>query len=115
MTAPKRVQRTRTKGGGMPPGSVYVGRPGKWGNPYTLDLYTDVYPDSNTAGLREMAVSDFRGLIEGRWDRLEDVPAYPDAATIRAELAGKDLACWCPLDGGACHADVLIELANAPI
>lgn len=30
---------------------------------------------------------------------------------IRAELAGKDLACWCkPWD--PCHADVLIELAN---
>lgn len=30
---------------------------------------------------------------------------------IRAELAGKDLACWCPLDQ-PCHADVLLELAN---
>ena len=31
---------------------------------------------------------------------------------IRAELAGRDLACWCPLDQ-PCHADVLLELANA--
>ncbi|HEY8881900.1 MAG TPA: DUF4326 domain-containing protein [Dermatophilaceae bacterium] len=30
---------------------------------------------------------------------------------IRADLAGKDLACWCPLDQ-PCHADVLLELAN---
>jgi len=30
---------------------------------------------------------------------------------IRAELAGKNLACWCPLDQ-PCHADVLLELAN---
>lgn len=35
----------------------------------------------------------------------------------RAELAGKDLACWCPLvdENGLrvpCHADVLLELAN---
>ena len=28
------------------------------------------------------------------------------------ELAGKDLACWCPLSS-PCHADVLLELANA--
>jgi len=28
------------------------------------------------------------------------------------ELRGKDLACWCPLDQ-PCHADVLLELANA--
>ncbi|SII07108.1 Uncharacterised protein [Mycobacteroides abscessus subsp. abscessus] len=27
------------------------------------------------------------------------------------ELAGHDLACWCPLDQ-PCHADVLLELAN---
>lgn len=30
---------------------------------------------------------------------------------IRAELAGHDLACWCPLDQ-PCHADVLLRLAN---
>lgn len=30
---------------------------------------------------------------------------------IRRELAGKNLACWCPLDQ-PCHADVLLELAN---
>ncbi|HST84640.1 MAG TPA: DUF4326 domain-containing protein [Kineosporiaceae bacterium] len=30
---------------------------------------------------------------------------------IRRELAGKDLACWCDPDV-ACHADVLLELAN---
>jgi hypothetical protein len=28
-----------------------------------------------------------------------------------AELRGKDLACWCPLDQ-PCHADALLELAN---
>lgn len=31
---------------------------------------------------------------------------------IRTELRGKDLACWCPLDK-PCHADVLLEIANA--
>jgi hypothetical protein len=35
----------------------------------------------------------------------------PDAEDIRAELRGKDLACWCPLDQ-PCHADVLLEIAN---
>lgn len=28
------------------------------------------------------------------------------------DLRGKDLACWCPLDGSPCHADVLLALAN---
>lgn len=36
---------------------------------------------------------------------------------VRRELAGADLACWCPLDDGEgqpvpCHADVLLEIAN---
>ncbi|HEY9371501.1 DUF4326 domain-containing protein [Streptomyces sp.] len=30
------------------------------------------------------------------------------------ELAGRDLACWCPLDQ-PCHADVLLEIANSKI
>jgi Domain of unknown function (DUF4326) len=30
---------------------------------------------------------------------------------VRRELAGRDLACWCP--PGPCHADVLLELSNA--
>jgi hypothetical protein len=30
----------------------------------------------------------------------------------RRELAGRDLACWCP-PTEACHADVLLEVANA--
>lgn len=30
---------------------------------------------------------------------------------IKRELRGKDLACWCAPDQ-ACHADVLLEIAN---
>ena len=31
---------------------------------------------------------------------------------IRTELAGKDLACWCP-PGQPCHADALLQIANS--
>jgi hypothetical protein len=34
------------------------------------------------------------------------------AEDARRELAGRDLACWCKLTD-PCHADVLLELANA--
>lgn len=39
------------------------------------------------------------------------------ADEARHELAGKNLACWCPLTDAQgnrvpCHADVLLELAN---
>lgn len=33
-TTPKRIQRRRTKGWRMPPNTVYVGRPTRWGNPF---------------------------------------------------------------------------------
>lgn len=32
-------------------------------------------------------------------------------ADVRRELAGRDLACWCP-PGSPCHADVLLAVAN---
>ena len=35
----------------------------------------------------------------------------PTVAEIRAELAGRDLACWCRLSQ-PCHADVLLDIAN---
>jgi hypothetical protein len=34
-----------------------------------------------------------------------------DVPTLQRDLAGRDLACWCPLDQ-PCHGDVLLELAN---
>lgn len=39
---------------------------------------------------------------------------------VRRELAGRDLACWCPLDDGEgnrvpCHADVLLDVANGGV
>lgn len=36
MLRPARIQRKRTKGWKMPEGTVYVGRPSKWGNPYSI-------------------------------------------------------------------------------
>ena len=32
---------------------------------------------------------------------------------IRAELAGRDLVCWCPQDE-PCHGDFLVAIANSP-
>lgn len=109
--APHRVQLKRTKGWRLPPNTVVVSRPSRWGNPWTLDIYRDDYPDDDEARLRFMAASDFRGFMAGKWSSV-----WPDTAAIQypdvAELRGKNLACWCPLDQ-PCHADVLLELANA--
>jgi hypothetical protein len=114
---PERIQRKRIKGWRMPEGAVYVGRGSEWGNPYAVgdrasiitwpsvfvpradrDRTAYAYEPTIT---REIAVLLFRVWVS---DRLED--------QIRHELAGKDLACWCPPDK-PCHADVLLEIANS--
>ena len=41
----------------------------------------------------------------------DDVEDWQARVAEIEELRGHDLACWCPLDQ-ACHADVLLELAN---
>jgi len=99
----------------MPENTVYVGRPGRWGNPFMIsadqgaiehyrdyrknvDLWTN-WPVADAA----TAVKAFRVVrCHKRF-----------VADVQANLRGKNLACWCPLDQ-PCHADVLLELANAP-
>lgn len=117
MTSPVRIQRKRTKGWRMPDGAVYVGRPSKWGNPYRWNEYATTAPVGDEgerepvpeARRRSYAVTDFRAAMDPEYGF--GIGQYPDLDAIRAELAGRDLACWCPLDQ-PCHADVLLELAN---
>ena len=36
---------------------------------------------------------------------------YPSDEEIRHALGGRDLACWCDLNG-PCHVDVLLQISN---
>lgn len=112
-----RIQRQRTKGWRRPKGAVYVGRPSRWGNPYTPANYFIVdisgrgpqWP-SRPASLAECAEAYRRDLTcdDDRCKR--DEHPWTEDLDPR-ELAGADLICWCPLDQ-PCHADVLLHLAN---
>jgi hypothetical protein len=111
VTAPKRIQLRRTKGWRKPEGAVTVSRPTVWGNPWKAGARTwTVLPgglidksEKPAEGITlEEAIASFRNSIEHDPDHI---------AIVRRELAGKDLACWCPLDQ-PCHADVLLEIAN---
>ena len=119
---PKRIQRKRTKGWRISKGVVYVGRPTKFGNPFTLRKVAPVPPKRTS-----MWAVVYNGTILVRWDtkhlaatdavdrfrRLMREPwaDRPAERELVATLRGKDLACWCPLDQ-PCHADVLLELAK---
>jgi hypothetical protein len=105
---PKRVQRRRAKGWKMPPNTVYVGRPTKWGNPfkvgrdgdaaYCLQLY------------RQLALGNLC-LTLGPVSLMAQRRARTHLEQAGVELRGKDLACFCKLHQ-PCHADVLLEIAN---
>lgn len=92
----------------MPPNTVKVCRPGIFGNPFTFKAAED-------AGYtRKGAVSAFEDWLAGNpWACGTDTFEDRRQTLIRRlpELRGKNLACWCPLDG-PCHADVLLALAN---
>ena len=106
---PIRVQRKRTKGWRMPPNTVSVTRPGKWGNPY--------FPGSGYAmgGFdSEMRMVMPPATPENcvKWYRVHAEADPWLQVEAKKELRGKNLACWCALDA-PCHADVLLEIANA--
>ena len=95
------------------PDAVIVDRRTRWGNPFRVVkagsawavLHGNCAHHRNREDAAADAVRRFRNAIDLGWG---DVPSSDQ---IRADLAGRDLACWCPLDQ-PCHADVLLALAN---
>lgn len=76
---------------GLPEGSMYVGRPSVFGNPYII----------GQDGTREEVIEKYRQWIAVRPQLIEYGKKY---------YKGCDLVCWCsPLP---CHADILLKLFN---
>lgn len=122
---PERIRLSRQKGWRLPADAVSVARPGRWGNPFKVGQRRMVFTelgwgpvsdrepgpilDGTIANVvlvetREQAVAMYRmwlvSVLASEW---------PLDLSL---LTGHDLACWCPLDGGPCHADVLLSIAN---
>lgn len=79
------------------PGTVYVGRPSKWGNPHVAGWCARCKRNHT----RAEAIAAFEVSLNQNPALLAALP----------ELAGRDLSCWCTRKKG-CHADVLIRRAN---
>lgn len=117
---PQRIQLQRTKGWRKPEGTIVVARPSRWGNPFKVSRFMGGWSVDDvdavhygvwesTTGARAAAVALYEGLL-----------VMTDPIWVQKPLRGHDLACWCPLedaDGNRvpCHADVLLELANAEL
>lgn len=98
-TLPKVLNKRTDK---IPQGAVYVGRPSKWGNPFTI----------GRDGTRKEVIEKYKRYIENEllYQDTYAMSNSPKDILDIAELKGKCLVCWCaPLP---CHADILLELAN---
>lgn len=118
MVRPQRMQLSRKAGFNLQAASLalnglpakLITRPGRWGNPFTIDDMAARYR-LDRAAAQVKAVELCGQWLKGTLDPALSPGAPPDRAVIRAELKGHNLACWCKA-GTPCHADTLIELAN---
>ena len=79
------------------PYDVYIGRPSKWGNPYSHRPNTTAKFACDT---RESAIEYYESYLRGNERLLNDL----------VEIAGKIMGCWCAPK--CCHGDVLIKLCR---
>ena len=100
---PQRIQLSRKKGFKLPPNTVVVSRPSKWGNPWKVRK-GPLKKITDDASQTE-AVEAFKLMLA------EGIKPPFALANIREELRGKNLACWCKV-GTPCHGDVLLAIAN---
>lgn len=89
------------------PYDVYIGRPSKWGNPYTHHANKETLAEF-IVETREEAITKFKEYILNNESLLNDLH----------ELEGKTLGCWCistpnefPIPY-VCHGQVLVELVE---
>lgn len=132
-----RIRLSRAKGWRMPEEAVRVDRATIWGNPWRVGKPgLMLLPRALGTGWElemlaaksideDQAVTCYRDWLAGDPPRpagltSRGIAAYRSQLGERRalilsrlpELRGRSLACWCALDA-PCHADVLLELANA--
>lgn len=105
---PTRIQRSRKKGWRMPPNTICVSRPSKWGNPFRVGMWRDYSAED--------AVRDYKLWFNRDPSKRSCEMAFgkPPNFTDVLSLRGKNLACWCKI-GSPCHAHWLLKIANSTL
>lgn len=80
------------------PHDVYIGRPSKWGNPWS---HQDDTLAEYKVETRKEAVDKYEQWIRSQPDMMK---------AIKTELKGKVLGCWCAPK--LCHGYILAWIAN---
>jgi hypothetical protein len=108
---PRRIQLRRSRGWRKPANTVVVARPTRWGNPWRIG---EPHPDPAEHG---RPITDRADAVGAYRNGMNHGLLAVDDTMIRAEHAGKDLACWCPPTPASdrqpsCHGDLLLQIAN---
>lgn len=98
---PHRIQASKRKGWTMPRNAVDVRFPNRWAT--NLRVGKQRLFGGGVITTPTEALAEYRRLLDAN---PKGIPR------IRRELRGRTLVCSCPLDG-PCHADLLLEIANA--
>ncbi|MGE3840071.1 MAG: DUF4326 domain-containing protein [Vicinamibacterales bacterium] len=78
MAKPQRIQRKRSKGWKMPENTVYVGRPTKWGNPWSVEGYWSAGYIGDVKVAAAATVEQFRAwMTQTRSSWSGDTPTAP--------------------------------------
>jgi hypothetical protein len=116
MSAPKRVRMSRQHPWRTDnPDAVIVARPSRWGNPFRVgdpDAYWSGPGWDSTRRPNPIPLMDAQHVVDiYRSMVVTNFAERFSREEVTRDLAGKDLACWCPLDQ-PCHGDVLLDIAN---
>ncbi len=86
---------------------VYIGRPSKWGNPFTHIEDKETLAEFVVTS-REEAISKYREYLLNNTTLMDNI----------MELDGKILGCWCIKDSNnppipyVCHGQIILEIIN---
>jgi len=115
---PIRIQLKRTKGWRKPEGAIVVSRPSKFGNPYKAGQPPPLWPKGRPFTVQD-AVDCYTLMVAVGYQHRKE-PGTSIVRMAMEELAGHDLACWCPLtypDGTPhpCHANLLLRYSSEAV
>jgi len=112
---PVRIVRSRQHKQVSPNGLdiAYVGRPGKWGNPFRVSGEEGHWFVLNENDEPLVTFDKKEEAVDCCIENYKEYISHEHNLGIVNvfTLKGKNLSCWCP-NNCKCHADVLLELAN---
>lgn len=104
---PQRIHLSRSRGAKLPPGTVVVSRPSRWGNPFNWQECQGILDSTKKAN----ACIEFKRWLDGKYGGYLPERRAWILSHLHLIREAKYIACWCKKDEN-CHGDILIELCG---